>query len=92
MNFVNDDAVVTDDFVESSFVATFPASTGLEASEQFVPVSVNIVNDQLVETNETFTITLSNPVNGMVGQPGWIDSAIVNVIDDDSTYSVLFCI
>ena len=50
-----------------------------ESSKTF---SVFITNDVVVETNETFTVILSNVSNGNLGSPV---TATVTVVDNDKT-------
>lgn len=49
--------------------------------------NVSIINDSVVEGNETINLTLSNPTGGsVIGTPG---TAILNIVDNDiCTYSV----
>jgi hypothetical protein len=44
-------------------------------------VSVEIIDDPIVEDNEKFTVSLSNPVNGSLGTP---KDATVTIIDNDT--------
>lgn len=45
-------------------------------------VTINLTNDDVLEPNETFTITLSNPGGATLGLP---DTATVTIVDDDAT-------
>ena len=48
--------------------------------QDFVHININIKDDEIVETNEEFELTLSNPVNGILGSPSL---AKVVIVDDD---------
>lgn len=48
----------------------------------FVDVYIRIHNDEAVEGREDFQVSLSNPINGSLGNPGL---ATVTIFDDDST-------
>ncbi|XP_072031291.1 uncharacterized protein [Amphiura filiformis] len=87
VDFGNLEAIFGADFSDQNRVVTFPATTGSESNIQFVPISVNIIDDSIAESNETFMLSLSNPVNGQVNS-GWYDTAIVNIIDDDATFEI----
>ncbi len=77
------------DFLEMSKHVVFPATTGPEGDTQFVPISVTLIDDFIAENNETFFLSLSNPVNGQIID-GWYDTAIVNILDDDGEFLILF--
>ena len=46
----------------------------------FVHININIKDDEIVENNEEFVLSLSNPVNGILGSP---NVAKVVIVDDD---------
>ena len=45
-----------------------------------VHININIKDDEIVENNEEFELSLSNPVNGILGSP---TVAKVVIVDDD---------
>lgn len=59
-------------------LGTLPFAVG----ETTKTISIPIVDDVYVEGNETFTITLSNPVGATLGTPS---SATLTIIDNDSS-------
>ncbi len=69
---VNGSAVAPDDYVAKSGTVTFlPGQTSQ-------PVNVTINDDTLGETDESFSLVLSNPVNGSIG-----DATGIATINDD---------
>lgn len=68
-----DTAEAPADYVTRTGTLTFKAK---QRSKMF-PVRIQV--DNLVEGDETFTVTLSNPVNASLG----IDTATATIIDDD---------
>jgi PKD repeat protein len=60
------------DYSAASGLLTFPSNTTTRS------ISIPIVNDGLVETNETVLIVFSNVTNGVAGPPGTI-----TIFDDD---------
>jgi hypothetical protein len=50
------------------------------------PVPVSVTGDDLVETNETFTVRLSNPANATIGDG---DGTVTILDEDDTTPGVL---
>ncbi|HZY42098.1 MAG TPA: Calx-beta domain-containing protein, partial [Anaerolineae bacterium] len=70
----NGTATAPGDYVAATDTLTFtPGVTQLA-------FSVSIVNDALIENNETFSVTLSNPGSATLGSPA---SALVTIVDDD---------
>jgi ribosomal protein L35AE/L33A len=71
----NGTAIAGNDYTAASGTLNFADG---QTSQTF---TVNITNDALVEGNETFTVSLSNPTGGaMLGNPV---TATVTIIDDD---------
>ena len=66
------------DYVASSGTVTFPAGS---TSQQ---VAVAILGDAIVETSESFTLTLSTPVGATLGTA----TASATIVDDDTTKTV----
>jgi hypothetical protein len=62
-----------DDYATSTGIAVFPPGTTL------VPVLIPIVTDTIIESDETFLLTLSAPVNGTLAQT----QATATIVDDD---------
>jgi M6 family metalloprotease-like protein len=52
-----------------------------------VNITVPITNDSVVESSETFTVTLSSPSNGSIGSPG---TTTVTIVDNDPPSTVSF--
>jgi hypothetical protein len=50
------------------------------------PITVNVVGDTKVESNETFTLSLTSATNGVIGSPSVSTSTILN--DDVSTFTI----
>lgn len=64
--------------------ADYTATTGtlnFAAGEASKAVSISINNDTVAEPDETFTFTLSNPINATLGTPA---NATVTIVDDDT--------
>ncbi len=57
---------------------TFPAGSGV-GSQQCI--NIGIVNDNINEANEQFSLSLAAGQNSAIGNPG---AATVTIIDDDS--------
>jgi hypothetical protein len=72
-------AVVALDYSPASGNLTFAESA---QSQSF---QIPIVDDDLVEGNETFTLTLSNPTGGAA--LGAFDTAVVTILDDDDEHT-----
>ena len=72
------DAIAGTDYVAKSGVVTF--APGVTA--QNVPIV--IIGDVLDEPNETFTVSLTNPVNALIGA----GQAIVTITDNDAAPSI----
>ena len=68
--------------IESDFQGgVFPSGTiSFSQLERTKTITVNVVGDEVAESDETFTVTLSNPVNCLLG-----NSTIVGVIRNDDT-------
>jgi len=47
-------------------------------------VTISIIDDTRIEGDETFTVTLSGPVNTVLGSPA---NAVMTIVDNDSTVS-----
>jgi uncharacterized repeat protein (TIGR01451 family) len=69
-------AIAGSDYTATSGTLTF---TPTDTEETF---TVTILDDDIYEGDETFTITLSNPSNATLGTPS---SAVVTITDDDTT-------
>ena len=76
------DCDVSGDFEETSGTLTFTAGT----IEQTVPVP--ICDDSRYETDEDFTLTLSNPTNAVVGGPTATATATITDNDRAPSFSV----
>ncbi len=73
--------------IESDFEGgVFPSGTvSFSQSETTKTITVNVVGDEIAESDETFTVILSNPVNCLLG-----NSTIVGVIRNDDTNLSIF--
>lgn len=78
---------ITVDYATADGTATSPADYGavsgtatIQAGAPSTTVTVPIVNDALMEPDETFTLELSNALNAVLTSP----SATVTILDDDS--------
>ena len=75
--------IAEDDFTGSGpFYVTFPAE------ENQVKFDISITNDDVVENNESFTLSInpsSLPLGVTVGDPS---QTTVTIIDDDSEYKI----
>ena len=71
------------DFINSGGTVNFPAApiTTPPTTTQTVSIFVPICNDTINEDNETFTVTLSNPVGGAT--LGGNTTATVTILDDE---------
>ncbi len=67
----------------SDYTAVNQAVT-IPAGQPSASVSLNILDDGTTESNETLTLTLSNPVNAKLGATS---TATVTIVDDDKTTS-----
>jgi hypothetical protein len=74
-------ASVDTDFIPASGTLNFPVSS----SEQTIVVP--IVNDELIEALETFTVSLSNPINGVLGPRS---AHSVTIVNDDGPATIEF--
>jgi hypothetical protein len=74
-------ALAASDYVPQSVVLTF--APGITS----VTTSIGITDDVLYEGNETFNVTLSNPVSATVAAPG---STVVTIVDDETQPTVQF--
>ncbi len=63
---------------------TFPAGSGV-GSQQCI--NIVIVNDNINEANEQFSLSLTAGQNSEIGNPG---AATVTIIDDDSKLVCLY--
>nr|WP_277883323.1 Calx-beta domain-containing protein [Nostoc flagelliforme] len=71
----NGSAIAGSDYNNSSITVNFADG------ETSKTVTIPIIDDSILESNETINLSLSNPINGVV--IGTQNSAIVNVIDND---------
>lgn len=81
---VNGDAVATDDYESATGTLTFLANT----SELTQEVSVTVYGDQLVETDESFNVILSNPSELLSINKSQGTGIILN---DDADASLMNC-
>ncbi len=72
-------AVAGADFVGQSGVASFAAGTTTQT------VSVTVLGDTLDEANESFSLTIGNPVNATIGRA----KGYATIVDDDEPPSVV---
>ncbi|MFH1493683.1 MAG: Calx-beta domain-containing protein [Pseudomonadota bacterium] len=72
----NGSATAGSDYTAKTGTLTWAANDAAAKS-----IAVTIVNDALVEPNETFSVTLSNPVNVTLGTP---NPATVTILDKSS--------
>ncbi|MEM7117701.1 MAG: Calx-beta domain-containing protein [Chloroflexota bacterium] len=70
-----DTATPGPDYTHASGTVSF------DAGEQSKSFTIDIVDDSVVESEESFTVTLSNAVNAELGNP---KTAVVTIEDDDS--------
>ena len=63
------------DYNSKNYTVEIPASR-----RSVVSVNVSVIDDNVFEGNENFTLTLTVPTGILVGEPGQI---IVVIIDDD---------
>jgi hypothetical protein len=70
-------AAAGDDYTSTNGTLTF------NAGETNKTITVPILADNIIETNETFKVTLSNPDSGAA--LGSISSMVVTILEDDST-------
>ncbi|MBB4256499.1 DUF4082 domain-containing protein [Bradyrhizobium sp. CIR3A] len=79
-------ATAGSDFIQPTFNGR--ANTGqivFAPGESTKSFTIPIVNDQLIEGNETFAIGLQNPGSGSLGAPRTV---LVTIVDDDSPASI----
>jgi hypothetical protein len=69
-------ATSTNDYAALSGTRTIPAGV------EFVPIPVDVVNDQIIEGNETVTVTLSG-VSSTIATTVTAGTAVMNIVDDD---------
>jgi Calx-beta domain/ASPIC and UnbV/FG-GAP-like repeat len=67
----------------ADYTAVPPTTISFAPGETSKPLPVTIVDDALVEGDETFTLTLSNPTNGVVVDP----TATGTIMDDEVVVS-----
>ncbi len=70
-------AVMGSDYLTATGTLTFTPGITTQT------FTVTILNDELDEPDETVNLALVDPVNVVIGLPGW---AVLTIIDDDSTY------
>ena len=75
INLTNDTATAGSDYSNSSITVTFANG------ETSKTVNIPIIDDSILESNETINLSLSNPTNGVT--IGTQNSAVVNIIDND---------
>ena len=80
-------APVTVDYLSSDGTALAGDDyTALDGTLTFAPgetqkvIAIALVNDTLVESDETFTLTLSSPTGAALGSPS---QAVLTILDDD---------
>ncbi|ARQ09184.1 Calx-beta domain-containing protein [Rhizobium etli] len=71
----NGSAIAGSDYTTTTGVLTFAAGQAIQT------ISVPLVNNTTAESNESFTLTLSNPTGAALGSQA---TATVNILDDDS--------
>ena len=75
------------DYTSGPYSVTFPAGV------MSVPFNISIIDDNILEDNENFTLTINSslPTGIMVGNPG---QATVPIVDNDGKccYSFSLCI
>jgi hypothetical protein len=77
ISIIGSSAIAGTDFIATTpQILTFPANS---TTTQFI--SVNIINDLLIEPSETFVATLSNPTNNAI--LGTNNTFIGTILDDD---------
>ena len=69
----NGSAAAAGDYVSTNGVLTFPPGTTNRT------IAVLVIGDTLIESNETFFVNLSNPVNGVLGR----GQGVGTIINDD---------
>ena len=65
------------DYDSGPYTAMFPADTTTAS------LSISITNDNIVEMNETFSLTINPSSDVTVVDP---DDAVVTIVDDDSEW------
>jgi Ca2+-binding RTX toxin-like protein len=73
-----DSATIGLDYVANPITVTFGPG------ETTKTVDITIIDDNVDESDESFTVTLSNPTNAIIGD----GQAIVTIIDDDQTPTI----
>ncbi|WP_088675071.1 DUF4082 domain-containing protein [Rhizobium sp. R339] len=71
----NGSAIAGSDYTTTTGVLTFAAGQAIQT------ISVPLLNNTTAESNESFTLTLSNPTGAVLGSQA---TATVNILDDDS--------
>lgn len=66
---------------DADYSGTYSGTLAFAAGEASRSFDLNIVDDAVVESAETFTVTSSSPTNG--GVLGAVSSAIVTITDND---------
>jgi hypothetical protein len=79
---VNGTAIGGSDFIATNGTVTFPANTSTRT------VSIKIINDAIVESDENFKFTLLNPSAGV--QFGTVTNATVTILNDDFPGTIQF--
>ncbi|SDD06159.1 Calx-beta domain-containing protein [Pedobacter soli] len=74
----NGTAIAGLDYIAKNGTLTFPAGSAAGAIQTF---TVSIVNDNIVEANETFSVVLSNPTSGLVTIAA--NTATATITDND---------
>jgi C4-type Zn-finger protein len=80
-NYATTDGTATDG---SDYVGATGTLTWADGDSSDKTLTVTIIDDSLSEGNETFTVTLSDPVSG-----GSLDNATVSITDNDATLVTL---
>jgi hypothetical protein len=75
-------AIAGSDYVGASGTVTFPVGTGNGASRS---IMVSLVNDAFHEDDQTFLVSLNEPVNAILGSPS---PHTVAIVDDDALPSL----
>lgn len=70
----------------SDYTAVSNAQLTIPAGQTTGEISINLINDSSSEANETFTLSLTNPVNGTLQN----SSATGTIVDDDAVPFISF--
>ena len=74
--------VVTDMFIGGDIdYGSGPYTVMFPAGSTTASLSISVNNDNIVEMNETFSLTITPPIDIMATDP---DNAVVTIADDDS--------